>query len=142
MSLRSSRPRRLASLNHVEQTLVKACASRGATTVEDASCGTGVSCEEILSLECERPLLARTRRSADHAVHSKLLVLLARHTQALTAKAQAHSSLHPDDELAAATAPELNVILALLQGLSLLSEACQLACAEEWVMEVSHSCPL
>jgi hypothetical protein len=71
-------------------------------------------------------------------VHHKLLILLARHTQALTAKAQAHSSLHPDDELAAASAPELNVILGLLQGLCLLSAACQSVCAEEWVMEVSY----
>lgn len=121
----------------MEETLVAACLAKGREPLQPAKGDEGVSCEDLLDLECELyPPLGGLHNVADMPVHHKLLVLLSRHTQALTAKAQAHSSLHPDDEIAAATAPELTVILALLQGLCLLSSACQLACAEEWVMEV------
>ena len=58
MSLRSSRPRRLASLNHIEQTLVLACTAQA--RAKDGSLVIGVSCEEILALECKCDIEAST----------------------------------------------------------------------------------
>lgn len=73
------------------------------------------------------------------SVHTNLLMLLTRHTQLLTSRANSYSSLHSTDETAISLVPELTAVFGLLQGLCLLNSACKSTCAEEWTMEVGLS---
>lgn len=69
------------------------------------------------------------------SVHVPLLNVLGRHTASL-AKRASTSSLPPGDELARHLIPEIDIILSVLQGLSLLSKSCKAAVGEKWALEM------
>ncbi|KAK4689884.1 hypothetical protein P7C73_g242, partial [Tremellales sp. Uapishka_1] len=107
-SLRSSTRRRLAALRGLERGLVSCCSHQGTITLE---------------------------RLIDHRVHTPLISLLTRHTQALTLRSS-HSSIPSNDELALALLPELEILISILQGLCLLSCQCRDIVSEAWAIEM------
>ncbi|KAI9634770.1 cell division control protein 14, SIN component-domain-containing protein [Dioszegia hungarica] len=111
LSMPTSGSRRTTILRHFEETLLRCCLGNEVD---------GIHLADLLGLY----------------LHANLLILLTRHTQLLTARAQSHSSLHATDEVAIALVPELTSVFGLLQGLCLLSASCKAACAEAWTIEM------
>ncbi|OCF34399.1 hypothetical protein I316_03913 [Kwoniella heveanensis BCC8398] len=111
-SLRSSGRRRLAALKSLERMLVEACLDGG-------SRGTSRALEELMT----------------HDLHQPLMSLLMRHTSTLSLRASS-TAIASNDELAASLAPEMTIIVGMVQGLCLLSKGCKDVVGESWVMEM------